>query len=166
MCDVCGDSDKYATEPGTPERRAEVDRNTYETVLEHGHQIMGIFGDDEGPPFFYTVGRGVFGKPELLLTGPLSNEVAGFILNETCRMIDAGELTLNPTGVTEVPANELLAGFPCRIQPADPRAGEMFAAINMAPELDAYQVVWPDLQGVFPGEAGWDQRFQQPLYPR
>lgn len=166
MCDVCGTSGnehQWKSEPGTPERIKEVAEHTDQIILEHGHQVYGIF-DDEGNRFYYSVGRCMFEKAEFLLTGPLPQNVATFVINEAARLVDEGKIVLDPNGMVEVPADELLAGFPCRIVPCDPRTGEMFQALNLDPQLAAFQIIWPDKQGHFPDEPEFDARFNQPIH--
>lgn len=167
MCDVCEDDDKWTTPPGTPERRAEVAAAMEDRILSQGHQVMCIFpvDDDEGHYFWYTVGRSLMGQPELLLTGPLPNNVAGHIVNEAVRMVDEEGFDLKDGA--EFPPNTLLNGFSMRVIECDPRAGEMFAALDMGGDtMRAFQLIWPDDAGHFPDDPAFDTRFNQPLFPK
>lgn len=168
MCDMCSPgNDRWTTPPGTPERMAEIEAHQRETILNEGHQVMGIFGDPTtgAPAFFYTAGRALFGKPELLMVGNLNPKVGQFVLNEACRLIDEGEIVLDKHGTVEVPADTLLANFPCRIAPCDPVASSMTAAVRLVNgNLEAYQVIWPDFNGRFPDDPMYDQTCKQTLY--
>lgn len=166
MCDVCGNDQDYLTEAGTPERVAEVQERQRAMVLQHGHQVMGIFGDGPGERFYYTVGRALFEKADLLLTGPLPDRVAMNVLNSAARMIDEGELLLPTDGYATIPPDTLLANHECRIQACDPQDAEMFQAINMGGgRIEAYQIIWPDTDGHFPDDPEYDARFVQPIHP-
>lgn len=137
-------------------RRDGLDRETRRCIMEHGHQIIGVFPTEPGdpPPFAYTVGRTAKGRPELLITGPLPTLVAGTLLNDAAALDD--ETPLEPGDVEGL----LAGGYLMHAVEADPVAGEMFQAISFYDEADvtALQLVWPDGDGAFP----WDDGYMYP----
>lgn len=51
------------------------------TIARSGQAIMGIGGDANNPPFFYTVGRALRGLPELLIVMGLNGDDGMYLLN-------------------------------------------------------------------------------------
>ena len=149
MCDVCSTSSKWKSAPNTPERHAEVDAQTHQFILKYGHQVTGVISD---PCFFYTVGRAVFDKPELLLTGDIESNLAMSILNTIADMENKGQIDIASFADGEPVA---LDPFDCllRFVTVNPIECEMFGATNISgPDLTAYQVLWPDAQGRWPDD--------------
>lgn len=131
-----------------------------DTILEHGHQVVVVRDpDDIDSPFAYTVGRAVKDRPELLLTGP----VPPTILNDLAKYDDGQPLS----GGDVLLADTILTGYPVRIEVADPMAASMFQAIRLfGDDVTALQMLWPDPQGLFPGEDGYAYAADvQPFYP-
>lgn len=156
MCSVCGNdetNDQYESEPGTPERVEEIRQQQLATIMEVGHQIIGIIDTDPG--WFYTVGRAVFdqARPELLLTGNLPQRAAMGILNDLAAQDTEGKIDLVALAEAGVPTR--VENFDCDLKfvVVDPDVCEMYQAINLAGGADkmtAIQVVWPDDEGRWP----------------
>lgn len=143
----------------------EAAKKTMEQIIEYGHQVRFIFPDpdsDEPYQFWYTVGRSLKERPELLLTGPLPPKVGQFILNEAAALDDQSPLVPGQ----EVAADTLLANYPCRIiAVGDMAEAEMFGALELDSDATALQIVWPDMKGRFPGERGYEYpKSAQPLF--
>ena len=130
--------------------------NLYETIDEHiragGRHLMGVFGG-EGPAFTYTIGHHLKGQPELLLVGPAPNYVAG-LLNH---IGDSPDLMAQ---VAACRGGELLdAGgkFPLKMLRVGPQAKAEYTVQATRfyghADYDVVQLVAPDKQGRFPGEA-------------
>lgn len=135
---------------------------------EPQHQLICVFPDsDDDVPFAYTFGRVMKSHPELLVTG-LDPQTGGVLLNvlseyEYEHPIDPDDLPI------ELPTNVVIAGFPCRIDLANPIASEMTQAMALwkAMKRDAgisdqgnewvpsVQLIWPDEEGRFPDEPGF-----------
>lgn len=134
-----------------------------ELIEKHGHMVTGVFGEDVAENFCYTVGRTEADKPELWL-GQLPPQLAQQILNRLA-------LGLDVTAPREVTAEE--AEFSCGFRVVGPVDAQRFplgmAARLYGREADAYsvlQVLWPDDEGRFPGEDGYDaERFPQTVLP-
>lgn len=117
-------------------------------IAEHGWMVQGVGGQ---PPFAYTIGLTEYGHPELLLTGldprraqPLLNDLARPV-KDTGRRYEPGE---------RVP--EIIKGYDVLVHgPIDPRQAQMNQALNLYGGIDALQVLWPDKNGIFPGQSGF-----------
>lgn len=134
-------------------------------IREHGHSVQCVFPvDDDGHYFWYSIGRSVVGKPEILVTGPLPAEVGGWMVNEVARLYDENPTRFTPG--TTIEPDVLLSGFPVKVVAVDnPVEAEMFGATRwFGDDLAAIQIVWPDKEGNFPGDEGWDDRFKQPVF--
>lgn len=150
MCDVCGGA--------TPDQ---IQQKLIEDIQEHGHQVRYIFGDHNSPPFAYTVGRAVNDNPDLFIVG-LPPEHAMNILNGAAQWHEEGKLDLSDGAETGL----LVANYNCRIIACDPWAAEMTGVTAIGEAGDsAFQIVWPDREGHFPGDADYDARYVQPTYP-
>ena len=140
---------------------AAFDAETARTIKRHGHQVVGVFDPDgEGVPFAYTVGRSLLGRPELFITGGMPLHVLGRLLNDAAAMDDEAPIEAGER------RDGLLAGYPAWFVEADPRAAEMNVALRLVPSARALQVVWPDVDGRFPGDPGYGLTAEhQPLHP-
>jgi hypothetical protein len=74
-----------------------------DTIRRHGWALQAVLGDEDGPPFVYTVGLTGFGHPELIVFAT-AQAVAGRLLNQlgelvrAGRALHAGERVSTPTG--------------------------------------------------------------------
>lgn len=124
-------------------------------IEEHGWMVQAVMGLPDQPDvlsFCYTAGLALKGLPELYLIG-LPIELGGAILNETAQqMVD----TTVP--VTNGQVLDLAYSTQFRVHgPIDAGQAEMFLAkrINEG-SFVAMQVMWPDTEGRFPDEEGYD----------
>lgn len=136
-----------------PDKYDFFESDRFRTILEYGHQVMYIFPTDEEPGhvFGYTVGRSLWGKPEILMTGPLPMEVMHRLINDAADLQDEGKLEPGTTN------DELIQGFGAKIiAVTDPAEAQMFQALYEFPDqkVTAVQILWPDPHGRFPGEPG------------
>ena len=130
-----------------------VHKKLMDTIIERGHAVASIHGSEDGPPFSYTVGRTLKGRPELFITGPIDARIQMAILNDAVRVDE--ETPLKPGQERD----GLLQRFSTRIVEIDPQAASMFVARNFfGDDVRALQIVWPDPDGRFPG----DPRFSFP----
>jgi uncharacterized protein DUF4262 len=67
-----------------------------ETIRRHGWALQAVLGDEESPPFVYTVGLAGFGHPELILFAT-TQATAAAVLNELGELVRLGRW-LAPTG--------------------------------------------------------------------
>jgi Domain of unknown function (DUF4262) len=129
-----------------------------------GWAVQGIPGDEHGPSWAYSIGMWhTFRGPELAVFG-LSLENMAAIINTLGQEVAAG---------TTIAAGDLVDGVsPCTfaIRPVHDswRETSLFAVSDSIYGYlrPAYlQVVWPDRQGRFPWEGGFEATFEgaQPL---
>lgn len=141
-----------------------------ENIEDHGHQVRYIFPtqenvdqDPDARPFWYSVGRSVYGRPELFVSGGLPAELGSYIINTVAeRDVDS------PIAAGDLLDEVLGDGFQIKVVDVDPEAAEMFAALNVSgPEIAAYQLLWPDPNGVYPDDPEYDySKMPQPMYPK
>jgi Domain of unknown function (DUF4262) len=62
-----------------------------ETIRRCGWALQAVLGDEEGPPFVYTVGLSGFGHAELVLFGT-SQATAAAVLNDLGDLVRAGRV--------------------------------------------------------------------------
>jgi hypothetical protein len=60
-----------------------------ETIRRHGWALQAVLGDEESPPFVYTVGLSGFAHPELILFAT-SQATAATVLNDLGELVRAG----------------------------------------------------------------------------
>lgn len=129
-----------------------------------GWSVSAVLGDEIAPPWAYTVGLWLsYSGPELAMFG-LPVEHMTIILNSVGDRIAAGEPT---------EAGDRLDGIcPCSltIRPVHPswRATSMFAVSDRYygyVRPPCLQVVWPDRRGRYPGDLGFQARYEgrQPM---
>lgn len=141
-------------------------KEVHEQIRRHvdtvGHSVIGVGGEpDKGiPTFSYTIGLTKDRLPELLTFG-LPMRVAQVLLNEIAALMRSGAIEVgeDPVRVEDV------ANFPLYVCPvwnsSDAvdeycvQAGVFFGPDNVT----VAQVVWPDEDGKFPWENGFNQKY-------
>jgi Domain of unknown function (DUF4262) len=147
-----------------PESLGDLLAKCQRTIERHGHGVIGVFPTADSPPeeqfsFGYSYGLAGQGKPELLVTA-LDSRLATMVIN--CAVV---------AGVTAPGEyDEVLEGHKVRAVPVNGEGlGLMNMARHFAPEggFTALQLVWPDPEGRFPGDDGYDEgRWSQTVYER
>ncbi|MEU5554110.1 DUF4262 domain-containing protein [Micromonospora sp. NPDC047793] len=109
---------------------------------------------DTTAPFAYTVGLTAHGHPELITAG-LPPEVAHTLLNDLAqRVYDKAERFTHGQTVSD-----LIAGYDAIIidgPPTDDLHPGMAIARYGRDQIRLQQLVWPDQQGRFPWDSGYD----------
>jgi hypothetical protein len=134
------------------------DRDCLRIITERGWMIQGVFPteNDPGVDFAYTVGLTAAGLPELVISG-LPHETAATLLNDAARHSLTAEV--KPGDVL----NDI-ASVPFKVAPA-PRAEVNMARHLYGPDtVLALQLVWPDNEGFYPGDAGWSLGDMQEIF--
>ena len=138
----------------------EVDVKMLADIRKHGWHVVGIPDDEEEPGFAFTVG--VFLRtlqPEILMMGAA--------LEPSHRVLNAVAAYLM-SGGTIVPGQrygEFVDGRQVLFSSIHPtQFHEYLGCANwfyrpLGSPFPAFQCIWPDLQGRFPHEAGFDTRF-------
>lgn len=134
--------------------------NALTMIDKYGWQITAVGGSESSPPFAYTAGLTAVDRPELVIAG-LGFENMQAILNSVA--------FLGPVEDGAVLDGVLGGGLPLRI-----RAGKPTEALYPRTAYQLYedrvqllhQVLWPDNDGLFPGEPGFSLADLQPLLDR
>lgn len=128
-------------------------------VETHGWMVQGVMGSNEMPSFSYTVGlHSSYGHPEILLFG-LNVQTAQQILNDVGGRVREGEVFTH--GQQDA---KLFAGFPALFGEVPAHEAERWLRVAHAlaeGPVPTLQAVWPDPQGRFPWESGFDVQFAE-----
>jgi hypothetical protein len=129
-------------------------------IMDHGHQVIAV--PDGDPSFAYSAGRCLFDKPEFLVVGGIDPRVAMSMINDAAKIADS-EIVENGY-VFE--SDQLIRNFPVKVVEVDPTKTQVFQAkyINGDEWPRVLQLVWPDMDGNFPDDPGYNERLVQPVY--
>jgi hypothetical protein len=138
------------------------DRKLLSDVESHGWHVVAVPSDDQGPGFAFTVGLYLRTlQPEIL--------IMGIPPDPSCRV-------LNAIGDYAMAGGEIVAGrrYPRLVDRCDvefrsiapQHFKEYFGCAiwfyrRWSAGFPTMQCIYPDLEGVFPGEAGHAQRFKE-----
>lgn len=139
-------------------------------IQEHGYTFIGVFDPDgKNPTFAYSLGLSRRGWPEVLLIGNIHPRVIEAILTD---LIKSWEANGSPIIGDNADAIKFADGssHPLRVVPVDAtHAVEHYArqAPTYADEhhVEVVQVCWPDQNGVYPQDEGYNTAMTQPLLP-
>ncbi|MGY6027040.1 DUF4262 domain-containing protein [Streptomyces spinosirectus] len=125
---------------------------TVDAIGEHGWQVVMIPADDHGPGWAYTIGLWHGHRmPELAMFG-LDIRLMQAILN------DLGRRALEGQPLEADRERHDVASVPVVLKPVDYRWHKAFFGTAIGyyrkPPLPFLQVIWPDREGVFPGQPG------------
>lgn len=139
-------------------------------IDKFGHAVQGVFGDETSLPFSYSVGRIERDAPEFLVFS-LPQDAAMWLINEIVEAYPVGS-TISPgqihdLGHIKVRFDLAEGAENTHLFQAASRLERQIARklAKRPPVITIYQIVWPDKQGKFPDEVGYDlEKFPQPLY--
>jgi len=146
--------------PG-PQDYDRVDRHVLEDVEKHGWSDMHIFPVEgsEGEPWNYSVGlTQSCDHPELCIVG-MRQDQAHQILWSAVTLIKDGAKLEPDTYVDRV-----IEQFPMAVlEVADVHRYDypLSMATRLYGEVPANQLVWPDEEGKFPWQQGFDERYRE-----
>lgn len=133
-------------------------------IEEYGLHIISVTGDGDAPPFCYSIGIGKsLGMPELIVIG-IKPALATSMINACYRQM--------ATGVPFTPGArvaDLIEGFDCEIGDVAPAHYRRYMGwalwLYEGSSFRALQIIYPDMEGVFPWEPQAHQDFRdwQPL---
>ena len=132
------------------------ERSFVANVREHGWVRTGVSADAEGPGFSFTTGFWVnAGHPELII---FSTKFAHDVLWDLFRSAKAGDSL--PIGTA---TDKVFANIPAYIFPVAKRHYADYLGWSRwfygGDEFPCLQIVWPDREGTFPWEDGFDPKF-------
>lgn len=122
-------------------------------IEQYGWAVQAVM---DKRPFAYTVGLWrEKGRPELIIRG-LNPESAISALNNAAEELLKREAPWKPGMLLE----EVFSGFAAKLVPIEPEKVAVFLKTLKYftdETVQAWQVLWPDRQGKFPGEKGADE---------
>jgi len=133
---------------------------TIDKIEEFGCYNLSVFSNDGPLPFTYSTGiYDTTSKPELIAVG-LPPNVAHHALLYAFELMEGG------VDLTHGRHKDVLGDVECEFRVVDPKwLHHTMLRTNWfyeGAEVPALQIVYPDLQNRFEGEAGFDSRFGQP----
>lgn len=141
---------------------SEFRKNQEDLIAKHGYTLVGVF-DPEGkePTFAYSIGLTAFAWPEVIFFGNIRPDFIEAILTDLINHWRAdGKVTLGDI-------DDIIVDYPLRvIEVATDPALEYAAQVTNyfePKQIRFVQVLWPDKQGVFPNEPGYDNERAQPI---
>jgi len=142
-------------------------------IDQYGCHIIHVLGEDEHPPFSYSVGiQRSAGRPEVVVIG-LEDELAQFIINEYNARVQRGE---------EFKPGQSYSEFIDRFEVAVEKVDQEFYAEHFGwnlwlydgPDFHVLQIIYPTTEGVWPWEVDASDSFRTwqrvltttPAFPR
>lgn len=142
-----------------PDAEDDCDRKLLSDIEKYGWHVVAVDADEEGPGFLFTVGLYyTYGHPEILIAG-LTREVAYELLFQSEKLIREGKRYENNWIDTD------LANFPLAIKAIffdyyqDYLGYGCWFYRSLPRPFPAIQLVWPDKEGIFPWQRGYNQNF-------
>lgn len=126
-------------------------RHLCEIIGEHGWAVMSFEGAGNRPPWAYTVGLTVRGRPELVVTAMEPHPARDLLNDIAAHLVGTGEPDLTPGERLPGPGNRLLEAVSVEV----PSVHLLTAVDLFGPEIRATQLVHADVQGRWPWRPGW-----------
>lgn len=130
-------------------------------MADGGISIVGVAPSAETPTFTYTVGFFQTENPEIIIFG-LSPPIAATLLNDLADKIKSGVIAPRDWLV-----DDTLASMPLTFRAVDFERASEFITVARAKarektgaEPACLMIVWPDAEGRFPWDSGFDERFR------
>ena len=137
-------------------------KKTLGLIDTFGYSVIAVFPDDETgfPGFAYTVGLTAKGLPELIMTGLHHSQSQPLLRLAAEQQLEEGPFVIGNR------YDRLIEGMDCAVTAVSEENQEnllrmAYAVMPPGKTLRALQVVWPDSQGRFPWEPGFEERFAQ-----
>jgi hypothetical protein len=138
----------------------EYDHKLLADVANLGWHVVPVAGDESGPEYSFSVGlHFTYGHPEILVMG-LPPPVAHNLINQAAALIAGGRIFRERERT-----DDLLQGFSCSFIPVSIDHYEAYLGYgiwfyrSLKQPFPTLQLVWPDKQGHFPWDNGYDERF-------
>lgn len=123
-------------------------------IAEHGWALLSVLAGENSPRFTYTVGLAGKGLPELIIFG-LDQTSARPVLNDLARRLVEGLALSTGDRLVKIATMHLVA---VELSDNDVQENLRLAAV-FADHFTAFQMVWPDQNGKFPWESGYDSKW-------
>lgn len=142
-----------------PSSGLDADERSFVAALrEYGWFRTTVMADEDGPGFSYTTGFWLSaGFPEIILFA-LGDDTAHAILSDLFNDMQAGT-----TPVVGTPAPGILGNNEAALIPVDPAHYQEYLGWSLwfygGNDFPCLQLVWPDPEGRFPWQPGFEERF-------
>jgi hypothetical protein len=152
----CGDENCTACRGGNIEdKKMAMDKY----ILSHGHVLISIDADEDGPGYVYSVGMSDVDWPEFILTG-ISNDLGHNMLDIIIKTLRKKEIkpydgmtidnVMNVTVVLKELDFDAMSDFAYLAIDRYAESGKNLEGFV------GFQVIWPDRKGAYPFEKGYD----------
>jgi len=144
-------------------RFEQIRRQQEDHIREYGFSILSIFGDESSPPFVYTLGLADVDWPELIILGTQQGILASLAVTELRKSerIPVASVTLQKTATVPVYLGSVTEAnverYLCQAVTRRRSRG--------LPDPAALQLVFPDREGRYPLEEGYDSKFMDTRQP-
>jgi hypothetical protein len=149
-----------------PEPEEEADEILLRNIRKHGCHIMGIAGDEHVPNYAFSIGLFVnYGHAEIILFG-LEGRRAASIINVVRDRAAAGQKYAVGDVADDILVGQKACFVEVPLQLYDKYLGTAIWFYRRSPRpFPCLQLVWPDDDGRFPWETGYDAglKVYQPL---
>jgi hypothetical protein len=136
------------------------DRKLLSDISQYGWHIIVIQKEVSSPTYSFTVGLFyTFGHPELMIMG-LNQNVSHSIFQTAAGAIASGA-TFQASGFTDI----LIDSYKCKFSEIGVSRYQEYLGYgiwfyrSLPRPFPALQILWPDKSGKYPGEDGFDVRF-------
>ncbi|TGK82974.1 DUF4262 domain-containing protein [Leptospira noumeaensis] len=129
------------------------EQKAYKDIKEHGCHILHILGDDENPPFSYSIGiQQTSNHPEIIITG-MDIDDAHKIINEYNRLVKSGN-TIIPDKLYDC----FLENYSCSFKLVKEKYYKEYFGwarwLYNGNNFNALQLIYPNIDGIWP----WDEK--------
>lgn len=136
-------------------------------IDQRGFSIRAIPTDTEVGTFCYTVGRSP-AKAEFYVN-KLHPQQGAMLINGLCDLVDSGKFVPSHGAITHDLIGDKDSGttYPVKILAIEPRDADMAGPVmrNQYYSPEAYQLIWPDANGLLPGDEGHNEAYDQVTFP-
>lgn len=158
--DICWECAHAKPGESQDERRRRYVEESKRKIKEHGWLIQAVMSSETSPGWAYTIGLRELDHPELVIAN-LPPKVAHGVLNELADRVKNGEkLTVNTF------YDHVISNYAVTLSPVeDTNFGNWFNVLEWVygdRDWPVLQVWWPDFEGHFPWQEGYDVRYEQP----
>ena len=142
--------------------RQEHFRKVEEDIEKYLCNITGVGAGSGSPSFSYSTGLSRYALPEIIICG-LPMEICSTFINQLANeMMNGKELELGKR------YDEYVANYDAIFIKVSEENIDKYMKVtkrHIEGEIEAFQMVWPDTDGVFPWEDGFDEKFikMQPM---
>jgi hypothetical protein len=140
-----------------PKPEEEADKTLIENVRERGCHILGVAGDKDEPPFSFSIGLALnYGQAEIVIFG-MDPRKAAQIINIVRDDAAKGKKYADGDVSSDILLNVNVCFVQVPLQLYDKYLGTAIWFYRKSPRpFPCLQLVWPDREGRFPWETGFD----------